>query len=66
MSSSELPLPLPLQFDSYQADVKENIQDYLNQLNSQERKIYLIAHEHLSTSFNIVKSNGYIKWLESK
>lgn len=59
-------LPLPLYFNTYEPNVKKNIEDYLNQLNSHERQIYLIAHTHLKTSFNIVKSNGYISWLKTK
>ena len=35
---------------------------YLQQMNEKEKKAYTIAKEHLGTSFNIVKSIGYIDW----
>jgi len=34
----------------------------LKQLNSIERKAYSIGKEHLGTSFNVVKSNGFNEW----
>ena len=30
------------------------------------RKAYKIAYEHLKSSFNIVKSNGFKEWKQSK
>jgi hypothetical protein len=38
------------------------VDHYMKQLNEIEKKAYLIAQEHLGTSFNILKSNGYIEW----
>lgn len=40
--------------------------EYLETLTSRERKAYEIAKSHLGMSFNLKKSNGYIKWLETK
>jgi len=40
--------------------------EYLETLTSRERKAYEIAKSHLGMSFNLKKSNGYIKWLEAK
>jgi hypothetical protein len=37
---------------------------YISQLNEQERKAYEIAKAHLGTSFNILKSNGYLEWVK--
>ena len=62
----EIGIPKPLLFDNYKNEEKANIYEYLNNLNEHEKNIYIIAHEHLETSFNIIKSNGYLKWLKTK
>ena len=41
---------------------QEEIFKYLKQLDEHNRKSYLIAFEHLGTSFNVYKSNGYKEW----
>lgn len=46
----------------YPQDIQESILKYLEQLGDKERIAYSIAKEHLGTSFNIVKSIGYITW----
>ena len=48
----------------YKLDIEKqrNIYEYLNQMNEFEKKAYLIAMNHLGTSFNILKSNGYKEW----
>ena len=38
------------------------INNYINQMNESQKKAYLIAKDHLGTSFNILKSNGFIEW----
>ena len=40
--------------------------EYLNQLNDFQKKAYLIAQDHLGTSFNIFKSVGYIEYMKNK
>jgi hypothetical protein len=40
--------------------------EYLETLTPRERKAYEIAKSHLSMSFNLKKSNGYLKWLATK
>ena len=62
----ELKVPEPPLFSTYEKEEKENIYLYLSGLDDHNKKIYKIAHEHLETSFNIVKSNGYIKWLKQR
>jgi len=44
---------------------REKIKEYLNQLSKHEQTAYLIAHNHLGTSFNILKSNGYKEWIKN-
>lgn len=36
---------------------------YIESLNQKELKSYHIAKEHLGSSFELQKSNGFIKWL---
>jgi len=42
------------------------VDEYLNQLNDFQKKAYLIAQDHLGTSFNIFKSVGYIEYMKKK
>jgi len=43
-----------------------NLEIYMAQLTEIEKKALLIAQEHLGSSFNILKSNGYLNWLKSQ
>lgn len=49
---------------------KQNIQqlvaEYMDQLSDVERKACAIAKDHLGSSFNIVKSNGFNDWLKER
>jgi hypothetical protein len=51
---------------NYPEDVRQSIIKYLQQLGDKERTGYLIAKEHLGTSFDLVKSIGYITWKKSQ
>jgi hypothetical protein len=57
-------LKLPDNFESYDIKLQSNIIEYLTQLNAIEKKAYKIAKEHLGSSFNLVKSNGYCDWVK--
>ena len=57
-------LKLPDNFESYDIKLQTNIIEYLSQLNAIEKKAYKIAKEHLGSSFNLVKSNGYCDWIK--
>jgi hypothetical protein len=57
-------LKLPNNFESYEIKLQSSIIEYLSQLNPIEKKAYKIAKEHLGSSFNIVKSNGYCDWVK--
>lgn len=46
-------------------DINE-INEYLEQLDLKEKMVYKIAIEHLGTSFNILRSNGFSEWKKSK
>ena len=57
---------LPPQFSSYSKETQENIIQYISQFTPIQKKAYLIAKEHLGSSFNVVKSNGYMDWIKNK
>jgi predicted transcriptional regulator len=39
--------------------------NYINSLSDKELKAYHIANQHLKTSFELSKSQGYRKWLKN-
>ena len=39
---------------------------YLKSLNPKEYKAYLIAKEHLGSSFTLEKSIGFLEWIQNK
>ena len=45
---------------------QQEIYNYLIQMNEMSKKAYLIALNHLGTSFNIYKSNGFKEWKNNK
>lgn len=59
---TELGLELPNNFENYDTTTQEQIVNYIKHLNKIERKAYTIGKKHLGTSFNVVKSNGFIDW----
>lgn len=56
---------LPSRFESYDVETQRSIIRYLSGLNEIQTKAYLIAKDHLGSSFSVVKSNGYINWLKN-
>jgi len=46
-------------------EIKILIDKYISQLNDIEKKVLIIAQEHLETSFSIEKSIGFKQWLKS-
>ena len=47
---------------NYQVDQQKEIIEYLQHLDIQHYKACFIAFEHLKSSFNICKSNGFQEW----
>jgi hypothetical protein len=43
---------------------KELLEKYIETLSEKERKSYLIAKEHLGTSFQLEKSVGFLQWIK--
>jgi len=61
-------LPIPTIVYSYDDNKQKEIYDYLSDImnNEQQKKAYVIAFEHLGSSFNIYKSNGFKEWKSSQ
>lgn len=59
---SELGLELPNNFENYDKKTQEIIVNYIKHLDTIERQAYTIGKKHLGSSFNVVKSNGFIAW----
>ena len=61
-------LKLPVHDNIYSRNIEDqkHIYDYLSQLDEQQKKAYVIAYNHLGSSFNICKSNGYKEWKNKK
>ena len=64
MNISISELPLPIHFENYDDDTQASIIEYISHLSEIEKKAYKIAYNHLGSSFNVVKSNGYNDWLK--
>jgi hypothetical protein len=62
---TELKLELPNSFENYDILIQENIIKYLKHLDPIEKQAYTIGIHHLGSSFNVVKSNGYIEWTKN-
>jgi len=60
-----LNLPIPGVVVTYSKEKQQQIFNYLQEMDDHNRKGYLIAQNHLGTSFNIYKSNGYKEWLKN-
>jgi hypothetical protein len=61
-----LNLTIPPSTMLYSHDQQKEMFQYLSEMNENERIAYEIAVNHLETSFNIYRSNGFIEWKKSK
>lgn len=43
-------------------NIEQQIKLFLDSLEPIEKKAYLIAEDHLGTTFNIAKSNAFLRW----
>lgn len=50
----------------YPIEQQKLIFEYLSQMDEHDRKAYYIADNHLGSSFNIARSNGFKQWLSEK
>jgi hypothetical protein len=47
-------------------NLQQLVTEYMDQLSDIERKACAIAKDHLGSSFNIVKSNGFNDWVKER
>ena len=40
--------------------------EYIESLTMKEKKAYYIAKTHLGSSFDLIKSNGFIEWKKTR
>jgi len=43
-------------------EYRDSVREYLEQLSEKERLACIIAKDHLGSSFNILRSVGYLEW----
>jgi len=54
---------LPDDFDVFYSEEEQNLMvHYLHQLSPIEKKACNIAKKHLETSYDVLKSNGFVNW----
>ena len=61
-----LQLPISESIKLYSQEQQKEIYKYLSEMTDQEKIAYKIALDHLGTSFNVYRSNGFIDWKKSK
>lgn len=47
---------------NYSIELQRDIYTYLSQMDDIHIKAYVIAYDHLGSSFNIARSNGFKTW----
>ena len=62
----KLPVKVTDNIHKHTAEEQQLIYKYLSQLDESQQQTYNIAKDHLGTSFNIMKSNGFEKWKSSQ
>lgn len=62
--SLQLKVPEIVKMHSY--EIQQQIFNYLNEMDEHHRKAYEISVDHLGSSFNIYRSNGFKEWCNLK
>jgi len=62
---SQLHLTIPKEVYSVSREKQQEIFEYLKNMDENDKKAYLIALEHLGSSFNIYRSNGFNDWKQT-
>ena len=57
-----LKMKIPSLVKTYPIEKQREIFNYLSGMDELNRKAYQIAFDHLGSSFNIFRSNGYKEW----
>lgn len=61
-----LNLPIPDIIKNSPIAIQREVFEYLNDMNKLEKEGFKIAFNHLGSSFDILRSNGFKKWKQSK
>jgi hypothetical protein len=61
----DIGLQLPVTFEKYSLEVQELVINYIKSLDKIERQAYTIGKSHLGSSFNVLKSNGFVDWVKN-
>lgn len=61
---SVLKMTVPENIKKYSIEKQREIFDYLSDLDEHHIKAYNIAFNHLETSFDILRSNGFKEWVK--
>ena len=57
-----LNIKIPVTVKTYTIEKQREIFDYLSSLEEHHKVAYNIAFEHLGSSFDILRSNGFKEW----
>jgi hypothetical protein len=63
---NSLKLPVSDLIKNYTKETQKEIYDYLNEMDENNKKAYQIAYDHLGSSFNILRSNGFKEWEQTR
>ena len=61
-----LNIPIPEAVKKYSLEKKREIFEYLSEMDELNKVGYKIAFNHLESSFDICRSNGFKEWQHSK
>ena len=61
-----LNIPIPEVVKTYPIEKQREIFEYLSEMDEINKVGYKIAFNHLESSFDICRSNGYKEWLHSR
>lgn len=62
----ECGLPIPIMVYNLAHEKQDEIINYIKSMDERDKKAYRIAFNHLGTSFNVCKSNGYKDWKKAQ
>lgn len=66
MNFQKYNLPIPENILCLDIELQKEVAEYYDEMNNNDKIAYRIAFEHLGTSFNLLKSNGYVNWKRSR
>jgi hypothetical protein len=52
--------------ENVEQQMQQHLQTYYEQLTPFERQTCDIAREHLGSSFDLARSNGFLRWLSTR